>query len=45
MKDLLLSSYDYTLPNELIATYPVHPKEDAKLLVFEQKIIKFSYYF
>ncbi|EPC9497222.1 tRNA preQ1(34) S-adenosylmethionine ribosyltransferase-isomerase QueA [Campylobacter coli] len=37
MKDLLLSSYDYALPNELIATYPVHPKEDAKLLVFEQK--------
>ncbi|HEB9349566.1 TPA: tRNA preQ1(34) S-adenosylmethionine ribosyltransferase-isomerase QueA [Campylobacter coli] len=37
MKDLLLSSYDYTLPNELIATYPVYPKEDAKLLVFERK--------
>ncbi|EFB7077511.1 tRNA preQ1(34) S-adenosylmethionine ribosyltransferase-isomerase QueA [Campylobacter coli] len=37
MKDLLLSSYDYTLPNELIATYPVHPKEDAKLLVFKRK--------
>ncbi|HHD0461789.1 TPA: tRNA preQ1(34) S-adenosylmethionine ribosyltransferase-isomerase QueA [Campylobacter coli] len=37
MKNLLLSSYDYTLPNELIATYPVHPKEDAKLLVFERK--------
>ncbi|HEC1207306.1 TPA: tRNA preQ1(34) S-adenosylmethionine ribosyltransferase-isomerase QueA [Campylobacter coli] len=37
MEDLLLSSYDYTLPNELIATYPVHPKEDAKLLVFERK--------
>ncbi|EGN9050542.1 tRNA preQ1(34) S-adenosylmethionine ribosyltransferase-isomerase QueA [Campylobacter coli] len=37
MKDLLLSSYDYTLPNELIATYPVHPKEDVKLLVFERK--------
>lgn len=37
MKDLLLSSYDYTLPNELIATYPMHPKEDAKLLVFERK--------
>ncbi|EOU3817845.1 TPA: tRNA preQ1(34) S-adenosylmethionine ribosyltransferase-isomerase QueA [Campylobacter coli] len=37
MKDLLLLSYDYTLPNELIATYPVHPKEDAKLLVFERK--------
>ncbi|EAL3587019.1 tRNA preQ1(34) S-adenosylmethionine ribosyltransferase-isomerase QueA [Campylobacter coli] len=37
MKDLFLSSYDYTLPNELIATYPVHPKEDAKLLVFERK--------
>ncbi|EOH7147544.1 tRNA preQ1(34) S-adenosylmethionine ribosyltransferase-isomerase QueA [Campylobacter coli] len=37
MKDLLLSSYDYTLPNELISTYPMHPKEDAKLLVFERK--------
>ncbi|EAH9184552.1 tRNA preQ1(34) S-adenosylmethionine ribosyltransferase-isomerase QueA [Campylobacter coli] len=43
MKDLLLSSYDYTLPNELIATYPVHPKEDAKLLVFERKNNRISH--
>ncbi|MBM0636883.1 tRNA preQ1(34) S-adenosylmethionine ribosyltransferase-isomerase QueA [Campylobacter sp. VicNov18] len=37
MKDLLLSSYDYTLPQEYIATYPIHPKEEAKLLVFNRK--------
>jgi len=36
-KDLLLSSYDYTLPNELIATYPTYPKEEARLLVFNRK--------
>lgn len=36
-KDLLLSSYDYTLPDELIANYPANPKEDARLLVFNRK--------
>lgn len=36
-KDLLLSSYDYTLANELIANYPTNPKEDARLLVFDHK--------
>ncbi|HEE9564068.1 TPA: S-adenosylmethionine:tRNA ribosyltransferase-isomerase, partial [Campylobacter jejuni subsp. jejuni] len=36
-KDLLLSSYDYTLANELIANYPANPKEDARLLVFDRK--------
>ncbi|ELY6547989.1 tRNA preQ1(34) S-adenosylmethionine ribosyltransferase-isomerase QueA [Campylobacter jejuni] len=36
-KDLLLSSYDYTLANELIANYPTNPKEDARLLVFDRK--------
>lgn len=40
-KDLLLSSYDYTLANELIANYPTNPKEDARLLVFDRKTKKF----
>ncbi len=31
-----LQSYDYALPNELIATYPAIPKESAKLLVYDR---------
>jgi len=31
---LKTSSYDYSLPKELIATYPVTPASDAKLLVY-----------
>lgn len=42
-KDLLLSSYDYTLPNELIANYPENPKENAKLLVYEKKSGKIAH--
>jgi S-adenosylmethionine:tRNA ribosyltransferase-isomerase len=33
---LLTDSYDYFLPKELIAKYPVSPKESAKLLVFNR---------
>jgi len=33
---LKTSSYDYTLPKELIATYPVTPASDAKLLVYNR---------
>lgn len=32
----LLSSYDYHLPNELIASYPTSPRESARLLVYER---------
>ncbi len=35
-KDLLLSSYDYALPKECIASRPTRPKENAKLLVYER---------
>lgn len=35
--DFLLSSYDYTLPQELIANFPILPKENAKLLVYNRK--------
>ena len=33
-QDLELSNYDFTLPNELIATTPIMPKENAKLLIY-----------
>lgn len=33
---LKTSSYDYFLPKELIATYPVEPACDAKLLVYDR---------
>ncbi len=33
---LLTQSYDYTLPPEQIATTPVHPRDHAKLLVFNR---------
>ncbi len=34
--ELLTSSYDFTLPNELIASYPAHPRDHAKLLVYNR---------
>ncbi len=34
---LLVDSYDYTLPKELIASSPANPKDDAKLLVYNRK--------
>ena len=35
-KDRLVSSYDYNLPEELIAKYPVTPRDKAKLLVYDR---------
>lgn len=44
-KDLDLSSYDFTLPNDLIATEPVSPKENAKLLIYRNgKITHTTFY-
>lgn len=37
--DLDLSSYDFKLPNELIATEPILPKENAKLLIYNNEKI------
>ncbi|MCX2682365.1 tRNA preQ1(34) S-adenosylmethionine ribosyltransferase-isomerase QueA [Campylobacter sp. MIT 21-1685] len=42
-KNLLLSSYDYYLPSELIAFYPASPKEKARLLVYERKTQKITH--
>jgi S-adenosylmethionine:tRNA ribosyltransferase-isomerase len=36
-KELLTQSYDFTLPSELIATHPAHPRDHAKLLVYDRK--------
>ena len=35
-KELLTSSYDFTLPSELIAAYPASPRDSAKLLVYDR---------
>lgn len=35
--DLLTQNYDYTLPEALIATKPVYPRDNAKLLVYDRK--------
>ncbi|WP_171012999.1 tRNA preQ1(34) S-adenosylmethionine ribosyltransferase-isomerase QueA [Arcobacter arenosus] len=34
---LKTSSYDYSLPKELIATHPVHPADSARLLVYNRE--------
>ena len=34
---LKTSSYDFTLPPELIATHPVEPRDHARLLVYDRK--------
>ena len=34
--ELLTSSYDYHLPDELIASKPIHPRDHAKLLVYDR---------
>jgi len=35
-KELLTQSYDFTLPSELIATHPVHPRDHARLLIYDR---------
>jgi len=35
--DLLVKNYDYFLPQELIAKYPVTPRDNAKLLVYDRE--------
>jgi S-adenosylmethionine:tRNA ribosyltransferase-isomerase len=35
-EDFLLDSYDYNLPEEMIAQVPAQPAESAKLLIFSR---------
>ena len=36
-KELLTQSYDFTLPSELIASFPANPRDSAKLLVYNRQ--------
>jgi len=40
---LLTSSYDFTLPSELIATHPASPRDSAKLLVYNRQTDKITH--
>ena len=35
--ELLTQNYDYALPESLIATAPVHPRDHAKLMVYDRR--------
>jgi S-adenosylmethionine:tRNA ribosyltransferase-isomerase len=41
--ELLTKSYDYELPEGFIATSPVHPRDHAKLLVYDRKTDKITH--
>jgi len=41
--ELLTKSYDYELPEGFIATSPVHPRDHAKLLVYDRKTDKVTH--
>ncbi len=43
--ELLTSSYDFTLPSELIATHPASPRDRAKLLVYDRTTDKITHTF
>ena len=36
-EELLTKNYDYDLPEGFIATAPVHPRDHAKLMVYDRK--------
>jgi S-adenosylmethionine:tRNA ribosyltransferase-isomerase len=43
LNPLKTSSYDYTLPKNLIASYPVTPADEAKLLVYNRSANKITH--
>ncbi len=42
-RELKTSSYDYVLPDELIASHPAYPADSARLLVYERKKDKITH--
>jgi len=42
-KELLTKNYDYELPDGFIATTPLHPRDHAKLLVYDRKNDKITH--
>jgi len=43
LRELLTSSYDYYLPEKLIAKYPAEPKDSSKLLVYDRESDKITH--
>lgn len=41
--DKLIASYDYQFPPELIANAPAHPRESARLLIYDRNTEKVSF--
>ena len=41
--ELLTSSYNFTLPEKLIATHPANPRDHARLLVYNRKTDKITH--
>ena len=42
-KELLTSSYDFILPDDLVATHPSSPRDSAKLLVYNRETKKIAH--
>ncbi|MGB3961578.1 MAG: tRNA preQ1(34) S-adenosylmethionine ribosyltransferase-isomerase QueA [Sulfurimonas sp.] len=42
-QEYFTSSYDFELPSELIATHPAHPRDHAKLLVYNRQTQEISH--
>lgn len=41
-KDLMLKqSYYYDLPQQLIAQFPIEPRDNSRLLIYDRKMIQF----
>ena len=38
-RDIRISDYDYTLPEERIAKFPLEHREDSKLLLYKRGMI------
>src|SRR5690625_7132791 len=36
-KNISIKDFTYDLPNERIATYPLHPRDSSKLLVYKDR--------
>ncbi|MDX1296244.1 MAG: S-adenosylmethionine:tRNA ribosyltransferase-isomerase, partial [Sulfurimonadaceae bacterium] len=43
MKELLTSSYDFHLPQELIATHPAEPRDSSRLLILDRRAAELAH--
>src|SRR5699024_1836911 len=43
-KNISIKDFTYDLPNERIATYPLHPRDSSKLLVYNKGTITYDVY-